>query len=323
MKQKKKKVLITGATGFIGRYLVEAAIANGFEVYITIRKSSRFNHLKPLGVQTILMDFTSEETIRQSFKKVPSIVFDSIIHNAGVKNLFKFEEFVRYNTQLTRDLCAAVQTLNLLSGQFIYISSLAASGPGNPETMEQITERKVAMPISAYGKSKLLAEQRIKESGIDYLILRPTAVYGKGTSDFKDVVLGIKTGVAVFFTSKQQTLSLIHAADLASICFACIDKGLKNDTFLLTDGKSYTIDTFNEILAKSTNSKIRWNIRIPTKIIRSAAYLQGRLRIKSSLNSTDKANEVLAMNWHCRSDKLYAATGYTIRHHLEDGIFSG
>lgn len=312
--------MITGATGFIGRYLVQEAYDNEFEIYISIRESSNYSHLEHLGVKPILIDFSTLESTLESFMRANCAAFDLVIHNAGVTNVFSESDFKKFNVDLTEYLCKALQELNLLNGQFVYISSIMASGPGDSVSLAQITEDQPSRPISAYGRSKLLAEQRIEKSGLTYLILRPTAVYGRGTEDFKDLVNGIRLGVSVYFNTTTQLVSFIHAHDLAQICFECVDKGLHNDIFLISDGNRYSIAEFNKIVKKSCNAKVYLNIRVPHALVRLSGYVQNKLRITSPMNSVDRANELLALNWHCRSTKLFQAIDYAIQHDLAEII---
>ena len=315
-----KRILITGATGFIGKYLIEEALNNNFEVYIALRKESKKEHLSAYKVKYITLDYTSFETIVADFKaqfKEPYF-FDYILHNAGVKDAVNSSEFYRYNSTLTLDLACAIKSLNLLKYEFVYMSSLAASGPGNPDNMENIIEEKHSKPISAYGRSKLLAEKHLKSSGLSYLILRPTSVYGQGTKDFDFLVSSLKKGICIYPGSKKQNISFIHAEDLAKICFACIEQEINYQTFLVSDSRIYTTEDFYSLLSKQLKSKIIVNFKIPEFIILSTAWIQQVLGIKSPLNSIDKCKEVLALNWKCKSSKLYSTINYEPIHQVSE-----
>ncbi len=318
--QTAKRILITGATGFIGKYLIEEAIHQKFEVYIALRPHSKTDHLNAYTLNYITIDYTSYETISTDLKNTfkESYFFDYIIHNAGVKDAVNNIDFYRYNATLTLDLACAIKSLNLLKFEFIYMSSLAASGPGNPINMENIIEEKHSKPISAYGRSKLLAEKHIKSSGLSYLILRPTSVYGNGTRDYDFLITSLKKGVCIYLGAKHQSLSFIHAEDLAKICFTCINQDLNNHTFLVSDSNIYTTEMFYFLLIEQLKSKILVNFKLPRFIILLIAYIQQILRIKSPLNSVDKCNEVLALNWKCKSNKLYSTIHYEPIHSLSE-----
>ncbi|MGB0868161.1 MAG: NAD-dependent epimerase/dehydratase family protein [Flavobacteriales bacterium] len=316
----KKRILITGGTGFIGKYLIEEALGNHFEVYLAIRKNSSIDHLKKYDLNYITLDYSSFESITKSLKTqvFNPYFFDYLIHNAGVKDAVKSEDFYKYNSTLTLDLACAIKSLHLLKYEFIFVSSLAASGPGNENSLENIIEEKHSKPISAYGRSKLLAERHLKSSGLSYLILRPTAVYGNGTKDFDGLVNFLKNRIAIYLGTKDQILSFIHAQDFAKICFRFIQEELNHQTILVSDGKIYTTKQFYKTLATALNSKIMFTFRIPEFILFSLAYIQQKLRIKGPLNSVDKCREVLCVNWKCQGSKLYNTINYEPLHQISE-----
>ena len=123
----RKKILVTGATGFIGKYIVEEALANNFRVYIALRSNSEISRIHDLEYHPLLIDYSTKETIASAF--VDSCRFDEVIHNAGVKSSVDPMDYYRSNAKLTGNLCEVLLENNLVKGRFIYISSLAAVGP--------------------------------------------------------------------------------------------------------------------------------------------------------------------------------------------------
>jgi UDP-glucose 4-epimerase len=316
----KKKVLITGGTGFIGKYLIEEALSNNFEVYIAVRSESNLEVLEKYPVKFIQINYTSYDSILRSFEAQikDEYFFDYIIHNAGVKDAVNLDDFYKYNADLTLNFASAVKSLKLLKYEFVFISSLAASGPGDPKNLENIIEEKQSKPLSAYGRSKLLAERHLKSSGLSYLILRPTSVYGPGTKDFDSLVGLLKRRVAVYLSSPNQVLSFVHAQDLSKICFSLIEEDINDQTFLVSDGQIYTAVEFYKSIIETINSKIFLTFRIPKFLMMSLAYGYQKLGIKGPLNSTEKCKEVLSENWKCQSSKLYSTIQYEPVHQISE-----
>jgi nucleoside-diphosphate-sugar epimerase len=319
---KKKVILITGATGFIGKYIVEHAIKNNYEVFIAIRGTSNTARINHLRFKTILVDFSSEESIYKSFPK--TICFDAVVHNAGVTSCFLKEDYHKYNVELTKNLCAVLVKQSMLKGKFIFTSSLAALGPGTNNLEEDITELKSPRPISSYGSSKLLAEKEVMSSGVNYTIIRPTAVFGEGTLDYKDLISIVKKGLAVYTASPKQQLSFIHANDIGKAIFLILDSSGKRQVFNLSDGQQYTLASLYQTVASSLNKEIRFTFRIPLIVVFGVAnfnhYLEKYFKIQNALNSIEKAKEVTALNWRCSAQKIRTELGFKASHSLKEII---
>jgi len=174
----KKRVLITGASGFLGYHLVEEALQNDLEVYVAVRKSSNIAHLKDLDIQYTYPAFDDPSALEKELK---TRGYDYIIHAAGVTKARSAREYKTINTDYTYNLAAAAVSAGIKG--FVFISSLAAMGPLNTLT-GVITEETKPHPVTAYGKSKLLAEEKLKSiTSLNYTILRPTAIYGPRDKD--------------------------------------------------------------------------------------------------------------------------------------------
>ncbi len=320
--QNKKNILITGATGFIGSYIVKHALALKYEVYVAVRKTSNRKSLEDLNVNFLILDFSSETAIARTLTS--TIVFDTVIHNAGVKTASTEEAYKHNNVDLTKNLCAALQKKRLLKGSFIFISSLAALGPGEEDSMACIAENRVASPLSSYGKSKLLAEKEVEKSGLKYTIIRPTAVFGKGGNDYKQLVSLVKKNIAIYLASPKQLLSFIHADDLARLIFLANTPAGVNQVFNASDTQNYTLEKFYKTVEHALGKNIKIRLRVPFFIVASIANLNGLLQkmcnIKSPLDSIEKAREVTALNWACCTDKIQSQLHFVAQHSLNEII---
>src|ERR1700761_1372859 len=188
----KERVLITGASGFVGFHLIEEALKNNLEVFAAVRKSSKVDHLKDLDITLTYPDFTDIPSLT---KNITENKYDYIIHAAGVTTARSPKEYDDINAGYTYNLATAAVESGILLKKFVLIGSLAAIGPLN-SLKGQITENTTPAPVTAYGRSKLLAEEKLRSiPDLNYTILRPTGVYGPRDKDifilFKQVSRGI------------------------------------------------------------------------------------------------------------------------------------
>jgi len=198
------KVLLTGATGFIGSHLAEALLKKNYEVYCIVRNPAKLRFLQGLDVKIIQADCSD----KNSLDKI-NWEFDYIFNLSGITKASHPEEFFQSNYIGTKNLIEIVVERCTQLKRFIHVSSLAAAGPcknGIP-----VTEDTEPSPVSEYGKSKLLGEQAILyyKNHIPITIIRPPAVYGPKDIDFLAFFKMIKAGL-VFYLTDGLYLSLIH-----------------------------------------------------------------------------------------------------------------
>jgi nucleoside-diphosphate-sugar epimerase len=218
-----QKVLITGASGFIGSFLVEEALANDYQVYAGIRNTSSKTYLQDIRIQLFNTQLGDKKALTQSFVdfKKEYGAFDFVIHNAGATKVRDIQDFYTINTAYTQNLVEALLDSKCLNGKFILMSSLAAYGPGNELTMDPILESGKPMPAGHYGRSKLNAEQYLASvKDLDYLIFRPTGVYGPREKDYLIFFKTLLKGLEPYIGFKEQKNHLYLCKRSSSIgCF--------------------------------------------------------------------------------------------------------
>src|SRR6187402_223704 len=247
----KERVLITGASGFVGYHLITEALQNNLEVFIAIRKSSKIDHLKHLDIQYTYPEFDNLSALK---KELDEKQYSYIIHAAGFTRARSVDEYNLINATYTYNLAKAAAGSSVK--KFVFISSLAAVGPLN--TLDGIiTEYTTPNPVTAYGKSKLLAEQQLKTiENLNYTILRPTAVYGPRDKDififFKQVAIGFEP----YIGNIEQKLSFIYVTDLAKAAILALYAGDKKTYTIVDDNFFYNryelADNIKKALAKKT-----------------------------------------------------------------------
>ncbi len=174
-------ILITGASGFIGSFIVEEALRRGFETWAAVRKSSSRAYLQDPRIHFIELDFNSKDKLVEQLRGHD---FDYVVHAAGVTKCLHPDDFFRVNYEGTRNLVEAILELHMPMRRFIYMSSLSIFGAiREQQPYHNITEHDTPHPNTAYGRSKLMAEKYLDSVGneFNYIVLRPTGVYSTST----------------------------------------------------------------------------------------------------------------------------------------------
>jgi UDP-glucose 4-epimerase len=311
----RERVLITGASGFVGYHLIEEALKNNLEVYAAVRKSSKLDHLKHLDIKYTSPQYSDVAALTHEIKDNG---YSYIIHAAGITKARSQDEYNSINALYTLNLAKAAAG-NVK--KFVFISSLAAMGPLN-SLNGLITADSAPAPVTAYGKSKLLAEQQLKTvAGLNYTILRPTAVYGPREKDIFIVLKQFAKGIEPYIGRTEQKLSFIYVKDLAAACIKALHTTV-NGTYNLSDGNFYDryqlADLSKDILKLKT---IKFHL--PVNFVRLIAGVSEK--ISSFSNKTpalniEKLNELTAVNWACSIEEAKHDLGYYPAFDLKKGL---
>lgn len=247
------KILITGASGFIGSFIVEEALKRGFETWAAVRKSSSRDFLQDEHIRFIELNLSSEKQLKEQLK---DLQFDYVVHAAGVTKCLHKEDFFRINTEGTKNLVRALIDLKMPLKRFVYISSLSIMGAIREEQpYREIREDDKPQPNTAYGKSKLAAEKYLSTlngqcPAFPYIILRPTGVYGPRERDYFMMAKSIQahTDFAVGF--QQQDITFVYVTDVVQAIFLALEKGETGRKYFLSDGEVYQSSTFSDLIRK-------------------------------------------------------------------------
>ena len=313
------RVLITGASGFVGYHLIKAALNSGFVVFAAVRKSSDIAHLQHLGISYTYLDFNDVDALRADIELNN---YTYIVHAAGITKAKTQQEYDGVNAGYTYNLALAASQANVKLKKFVFISSLAAIGPLTVFD-ELIAADKQPAPVTSYGRSKLLAEQKLAPlSNLPLITLRPTAVYGPRERDLLILFKNINKGIEPYIGNIRQQLSFIYVTDLAAACMAALQSPINHKSYNLSDGLVYERYALANYSAKVLNKKTI-KLHIPLGLIRILATvleITATFTKKAPALNPEKLNELTAANWTCSIENAKTEIGFNPAFDLEKGL---
>lgn len=316
------KVLITGATGFIGSHLTECLASRGYRVRCLLRNSSNtrwLEHCILLGKQGVVPepelvtgDCLDENSLYDALNGV-----DVVIHLAGLTKAVREEDFFRINLDGTKTLIQAIKKSETVLRRFVFISSLAASGPspdGSP-----VKEDDPPSPVSFYGKSKYEAEKVVMENAeiIPFTIIRPPAVYGPRDCDFYVFFKLVKRGIFPYWG--RSLYSMVYIDDLINGIILSIEKEVaKGKIYFISDKNAYTNEEIAFTIARILGKRLR-KVRLPRSLMPLLASIGEKIKSEGIINR-DKIRELGHACWVCDPSRAERELGYKSMVTLGEGL---
>jgi dihydroflavonol-4-reductase len=308
------RALVTGATGFVGSHLVEALQNSSIAVTALARSTSKAAHLAQRGVRVVSGDLHDiaglEDAVRDQ---------DVVYHVAGVVAARDETEFLRFNRDGTRNVLTAAEHQG--GPRFVLVSSLAAAGPAPRGAPLSGTEP--PHPVTAYGRSKLAAEQIVRSSSLPWSIIRPPIVYGPRDREVLKVFRLARLGVAPVFGDGGQELSAVHAADLAQALLAVTKVPTTiGGTYHACHPQVFTSGDLGQAVGAAMGRSVM-RLRVPQAVGRALLAVtetSARLTRRVTILTTDKANEFFQPAWTGDPSSLTRDSGWRAGYDLSSGL---
>lgn len=305
------KILVTGASGFLGSHVAEQLSEAGHDVVCLVRKSSNTRFLKTLARVTLAEGAVEDgPSVREAMRGV-----DGVIHSAGLVKAKGPDEFHRINVEGTLNLLAAAKEIAPNLRRFVFVSSLAAVGPsadGSP-----VPSNAEPHPVTHYGRSKLAAERAVvaEKDTLPVVVIRPPMIYGPRDNESFAFFQSISRRFLPYLGDGRNTLSVIYAADAASACVRALDADVPSGrTYFVEDGHVYVWREMLEDIERALGKKALVRFSIPFPVLRAAAALSelgGKLSGKAVMLTRDKVNELSAPHWVCDASDTRTDLGWT------------
>ena len=317
------KILITGASGFVGSFIVEEALRRGFETWAAVRGSSSRAYLKDKRIHFLELNLDSKEELK---RQLAAERFDYVVHAAGVTKCLDKRDFFRVNTEGTRNLAEALLEVDMPLKRFVFVSSLSVFGAiRERQPYEEIRESDTPRPNTAYGESKLKAEQALEALAdrLPYVVLRPTGIYGPRERDYFMMVKSIKQHSDFAVGFKQQDITFVYVSDVVQAVFLALERGANGRKYFLSDGRVYQSTTFSNLIHERLGRP--WWIRVtaPVWVLRVVTFCGeyiGRLTGRVTALNNDKYNILRQRNWRCDIQPAVDELGYEPHVQLEEGV---
>lgn len=322
-----RRILITGASGFIGGYLVEEALRRGYEVWAGIRPSSSLKHLQDKRIHFINLQYDDEKNLTEQLRKEASVsgAWHYVIHNAGITKTLRTSDFYKINALYTHKLIEALVKAGCIPEKFLLMSSLSSYGAVNEYSFRPIRIDDEQQPDSVYGKSKLEAELFVRaQTYFPYVILRPTGVYGPGDKDYLVEFKSIKRGFDFKVGMKSQKITFIYVKDLAVASFLALENASVYDSsYFVADGDVYTDSEFAGIVKQLLGRRFVFNVRIPLWMCCIACFCSeiiGNITGKPMTLNMDKYKILKQRNWICETEPIRRELGFVPKYNLKEGL---
>jgi nucleoside-diphosphate-sugar epimerase len=276
MSEVQSKLLITGASGFIGRRLAALAAARGLPTRLATRTPDSMSAAGSDVVQTPALDGDADwMRVLQGIDAVAHCA--ARVHVLRERSVDPRSEYRRVNVDSTLRLarCAAIAGVR----RFIFLSSIGVNGSetfGRPFRMED-----PASPDTHYAWSKYEAEEGLRrlshETGLEVVVLRPPLVYGYGAKgNWETLVRWVGSGVPLPLGAIHNKRSLMGVDNLVDLMLLCAHHpAAANRTFLVSDGEEISTTELVKAMAGALGRRLRL-IPVPAAWLRFAARLSGR-----------------------------------------------
>ncbi|MBP8725594.1 MAG: NAD-dependent epimerase/dehydratase family protein [Saprospiraceae bacterium] len=316
-----KTLLVTGATGFVGYHIVNHAVQQGFSVVATCRTNSPkadLDHLPIFWANVSLFDESALSTL------IADRNVQYIVHNAGLTRAKRSEDYYSVNAHSTRILAQAARRAGEQVKKFVLVSSLAAQGPGkHPQQVLSVMDPEE--PVTHYGKSKLMAEKLLLESGLQQrLVFRPTGVYGPRDRDFLEMIRLINRGIELYLGRGPQSLSFVYVCDLARLLVEALESPYQQKTYLVADGRQYDRSDFGRVAGELMHKNGRVKIQLPVALAQSVAALAECFAMASKgkppILSREKIIDLVAPSWACDPGDSFKDFNFTPQFDLQGGL---
>ncbi len=310
------KVLITGASGFVGGRLRDALLEAGADVVAIRRPSSP----EPSCGRSAVADYSDVASLRALMaKEKPDYVF----HVAGATKGVSYEDFQRANVMPTRHLLSALEAEHPELSRFVLVSSLAAFGPSGG--VRPLRETAARRPIEHYGRSKLEAEEAVEAVGgiLPWTIIRPAGVYGPGDVDYFQLFREVAKGRNAYFGNRDRWFSAIYVDDcVRALVGAAQSESAIGEGYFVCDRRPITWRTFQEMIVEVSGRRVK-TLNLPEFLVNVAAAggeMATKFDGKPRLFNRQKAKMSAQEAWTCRSEKAGEHFGYTPEIDLREGV---
>lgn len=320
-------VLIIGAGGFIGGFIAREALRRGYDTTVGVRESTSRRYLDDPRLKFAVFDYDRPDTLGAALRGAApeSGRWDYVIWNLGATKCANFADFNRINYQYLKDFCEVLRAEDMLPRRLLFMSSLSALGPAREDgDYAPLDSRTIPQPNTRYGVSKIKAETWLEtQSDIDWIVFRPTGVYGPHEKDYLMMIQSIDRGLDVGMGYRRQLLTFIYVDDLVDAMFDALAAGVSRRKYIISEDRAYTQKEFREIVLAKLGKRFALPLKLPMWLVYAVSTVAekwGALRLQPSTLNRDKFKIMKQRNWNCDVSDAKRDFGFSPRYSLERGI---
>ena len=323
-----KRILVTGAGGFIGGFIVAEALKHGYETWAAVRHTTSREFLRDERIHFIELDFGHPgqvETALQAAIDEMGGKWHYVVHNLGATKAPNYQAFERVNYGYLKIMVDTLKRLKAEPETFLLMSSLSVMGAGDEKNYTPFKTSDDPVPNTQYGLSKAKAENYLTTFNPDfpYTIFRCTGVYGPHERDYYLMMKTIKHGFDFSVGFKKQMLTFIYVKDLAAAVIKALEAGPKRRAYFLSEDRAYSQQQFRRIVLRELHKKLVIPITCPLWLLRVVCFagsLYTQLTGKGTPLNNDKYNILKQRNWMCDTSLTKRELGFTPQYDLERGL---
>ena len=298
MNKDKYNILVTGASGFIGKSLIIKLISKGYNVIGLVRNKSTIRKYK-LYREIIIEDISGD------LSEVYENKIDIIIHLAAITHSYSknYDDYLNTNVDGTKNIInLGIRTKAKL---IIMLSSIKVNGEGFSRNDKKYSENCIPKPLDFYGKSKLASEKilikKCKDNNISYVILRPTIIYGKGVKgNLFNLMKYINRGVPLPIINSNNIRSMLSLNNLIEAIYLLINNhNAYNETYLISDNTNVNTMQLYYTISKNFNKKL-YTFKINKSLLKTLLWSLGKSNLIDKISYSlivDNTKIKTALNW--------------------------
>lgn len=333
-------ILVTGASGFIGSYIIEEGLRRGHQMWAGVRSSSSRAYLQDERIHFASLDLSDDVLLTcqlQTLKfQMGGRGWDVVVHAAGATKCLHPQDFYDTNLDGTIHLVESLRKAGMMPYRLVYLSSLSVFGaireqpvrkatPDNPWVYAPILGSDPPQPNTDYGRSKWQAEQWLaRQRDVPCTILRPTGVYGPRERDYFLMAKSIKQHTDFSVGYRPQEITFVYVMDVVQAVYKCLEgERARGKAYFLSDGHVYNSRRFSDLLQQSMGNPWVLHIKAPLWFLRIVCALSGTLgKVTGHMNALnmDKYHILSQRNWQCDIEPARRDFGYEPQWPLERGV---
>jgi nucleoside-diphosphate-sugar epimerase len=312
------KVLVTGASGFLGSHIAERLANEGHHVRVLVRQASSREFLKGFPYEEVIGDIADAGSLPAAVEGI-----EGVAHAAGLVKARDEEHFSSVNGQGTANLLSAIEKNAPQFTRFVYVSSLSAHGSspdGKPRPVDAEPR-----PVSAYGRSKLLGEVAVQESALagKSVILRMPVIYGPRDPALATMFQAVRFRFAPLLMGGHNRVSVVYADDAARAVISALtaEADVAGKVYTPEDGNIYT---WRDLLSAIEKAMGHGALVLPVPRIGydfAALLAEAGAKVirKPVIFTRDKVREMAQRAWVCSAEMLTRDVGWRAEVDITEG----